>query len=82
MGKLIIFIDPTREKVGISPTNGSPKVGGEIRLRPVKLLDDAGEAKITKTDFAVRIDQYVRLVTRAVGQLLARSKERVYDSPL
>ena len=82
MGKLIIFVDPAGEKVGISPTNGSPKVGGEIRLRPVKLLDDAGEAKITKTDFAVRIDQYVRLVTRAVGQLLTRSKERAYDLPL
>ena len=27
----------------------------------MKFLDNAGEAKITKTDFAVRVDQYVRL---------------------
>ena len=68
--------------MGISPTNGSPKVGGEIRLRPLKFLNNAGEAKITKTDFAVRVDQYVRLVTRAMDQLLARSKEKVYNLPL
>lgn len=55
--------------MGISPTNGSSKVGGGIRLRPLKFLDNAGEAEITKTDFAVRVNQYVRLVTRAMSQL-------------
>lgn len=39
------------------------------RLRPLKFLDNAGEAEITKTDFAVRVNQYVRLVTRAMSQL-------------
>jgi hypothetical protein len=53
-----------------------------MRLRPLKFLDNAGEAEVTKTDFAVGVDQYVRLVTRDMGKLLDRSKERMCNSPL
>lgn len=79
---MIVFIHPTRVEVSICPADRAPKVRREIRLGPLEFLNDAGKAKIAKTDFAIGVNQDVGLVIRDMDELLGRRKERIYNSRL